>query len=510
MNFILRGKGLRALPHMVVAAVVALSAAGCDTDKIVEVQDPAALRPEDLNNLGSVPALVTGALRQFVGGYSGFGLDDAFLSASGVISDEFYYGDTFTTRSAADRRIMQPAVLGNISDAAYGRLHQARFNARRAFGVVDEFTTAATATADANSKAQLRSIEGYVYVTLSEGWCGAVPFSKVADTGPIDPIKGIEFGAPLGTVAMNDTAVTRFNEALALNAGNSLAAVGKGRALLNAGKFAEASAAVAAVPTTFVFLIEHSVNVAAENNPMYSLSNNGRYGVSNLEGGLVGTAAIRPDDVNPAVTAPSAEGIAFRGLRDPRVPWEAKTPNPNCFTASVRCWLNSNYPNQDADLPLASGVEARLIEAEAALRAGQTDVMLARLNTLRASAVNLIGRLYPNQRTGFVSTICGATPCALPALVDPAVAGTPAADQAAARRNLLFQERALWLFNTGHRQGDLRRLVRNYGLTSSQAFPSGPHFRTGVYGNDVAYPVPFAEEGNNPLYNSSACILTQA
>ncbi len=177
-----RRKGLGPLSRALVGIAMALPLVACDTDKLVEVEDPALRRPEDLNNSGAVPALVQGAFRQFVGGYSGFG-DDAFLSASGVITDEFYFGDTFTTRDAADKRNLQPPVLGNITDAAFGRLEQARFNARRAFAVVDQFSTTQTAAADAVSKAQLRTIEGYTYVTLAEGWCGAVPFGSTKRSG---------------------------------------------------------------------------------------------------------------------------------------------------------------------------------------------------------------------------------------------------------------------------------------------------------------------------------------
>ena len=130
MNRFLSGKRARALPGLVLAGGLALAGAGCDTNKLVEVQDPGALRPSDLNNLGSVPALVAGAFRQFVAGYSGLG-GDAFLSSVAVLTDEMYYGDTFTTREAADKRTLQPSVLGNISDGAYSALHQARFNARR-------------------------------------------------------------------------------------------------------------------------------------------------------------------------------------------------------------------------------------------------------------------------------------------------------------------------------------------------------------------------------------------
>ena len=87
MNSYNVGRGLRALPRVALAAAMAISIAACNTDKLVEVTDPEQLRPEDLTGLGPVPALVNGALRQFSGGYSGFG-GDAFLSSSAVLSDE--------------------------------------------------------------------------------------------------------------------------------------------------------------------------------------------------------------------------------------------------------------------------------------------------------------------------------------------------------------------------------------------------------------------------------------
>lgn len=501
-----RWKGLGSLSRLLVGAALALPLAACDTDKIVEVEDPAQRTPQEISNSGSVPALVQGAFRQFVGGYSGFG-DDAFLSGSAVITDEMYYGDTFTTRDAADKRTLQPPILGNITDPAFARLQQSRFNARRAFAVVSQYTTPATATSDAATKAQLRTIEGYVYTTLSEGWCSAVPFSVVPDTGAIDPA-AIQFGASLSVTQMNDTAVSRFNEAIALNPANNLAAVGKARSLLNNAKYALAASAVAAVPTLYVFRLEHSANTGAENNPMFSLTSNGRYGVANLEGGFSGSTASRPDTRTPGVTLADAEGIAFRGLGDPRVPWSGRPSSGNgCFSSSVICWLNNNYPTLDSDVPLASGVEARLIEAEGAMQAGNGATMITKLNELRAQAATLLGVLYPDQKQTFPLPGTGGTITLAP-LSDPG-AGLAAAEALAARRSLLFQERALWLYNTGHRQGDLRRLIRHYGLPSSSVFPTGNHFRGGTYGSDVAYPVPFGES-NNPEYKASACVTTQA
>ena len=133
MNHILRKPGLRALSGLILASGTLL--AGCNTDKLVTVSDPTLLTPGNIENAASVPGLIQGAQVELVGGYSGFG-DDAFLSSSAVISDEFYYGDTFTTRQAADSRNLQPTALGNISDAAFSRLQSARFNARRAFAAI--------------------------------------------------------------------------------------------------------------------------------------------------------------------------------------------------------------------------------------------------------------------------------------------------------------------------------------------------------------------------------------
>jgi len=499
MTEFLSGWRARALPRMAFA-VVAIGLSACNTDNLVKVSDPSTLRPADLNNIGSVPALVNGAFRQFIGGYSGFGLNDAFLSMTAVLSDEAYYGDTFTTRQAADQRIMQPTVLGNISDGAFTLLQQARFNARRAYGVVDQYSTSLTASADSATKAQLRAIEGYTYVTLSEGWCGDVPFSILPDVGDIDPT-AIQGGVGLTTKQMNDTAVVRFSQAIANSAANQLAAVGKGRALLNNGQFAAAAAAVAAVPTNYVFLLQHSQNTANENNPMYALQSNGRYGVSNLEGGLTAAGAAIRTDTASSVTAPggSAEGIAFRGLMDPRVPWEIKPTNGLCFSSSIRCKLNDNYPNFDADVPLASGVEARLIEAEAALQAGDGVTMMSKLNALRANSTALLIGLYPGAIPTNAFKLNGSLFTLAP-LADPV--------DPVARRNLLFTERALWLYNTGHRLGDLRRLARApYSLATTDVFPSGLFFRGGSYGSDVNYPIPFAEQ-NNTAFNPAACSTT--
>jgi hypothetical protein len=116
-------------------------------------------------------------------------------------------------------------------------------------------------------------------------------------------------------------------------------------------------------------------------------------------------------------------------------------------------------------VPTADYLEAQLIIAESELQSGALSAMTQRLNDLRATL-----ELDP--------------------LPDPV-------DQATAI-DLLFRERAFWLFLTGHRLGDLRRLVRQYGRPADTVFPSGLYFKGGqTYGPGVNLPLPAAET-NNP------------
>jgi hypothetical protein len=72
----------------------------------------------------------------------------------------------------------------------------------------------------------------------------------------------------------------------------------------------------------------------------------------------------------------------------------------------------------------------------------------------------------------------------------------------------MFSERAFWFFATGHRLGDLRRLVRQYGRAAESVFPTGAYFKGGTYGPDVNLPIPF-DELNNPLAQSG-CLDREA
>jgi hypothetical protein len=124
---------------------------------------------------------------------------------------------------------------------------------------------------------------------------------------------------------------------------------------------------------------------------------------------------------------------------------------------------------------VANGIDARLIEAEAALRANNLAQMLAILNALRANPPQL-GDIEPDP---------------LPPLTDPGTAEE--------RLDLLFREKAFWTFSRGQRLGDLRRLVRQYDRAANEVFPTGTHYKGGTYGTDVNLPV-VTDERNNPNF----------
>jgi hypothetical protein len=121
----------------------------------------------------------------------------------------------------------------------------------------------------------------------------------------------------------------------------------------------------------------------------------------------------------------------------------------------------------------ASGVEARLIEAEAALHAGDVGTWLSKLNALRAGTA-------------------GLTPLSDPGTADAQV-------------DLMFRERAFWMFGTAHRVGDLRRLVRQYGRAITSTFPTGPYHKDNLTRGDQGSIIIPQTEDNNPKYHDSDC-----
>jgi len=416
---------------------LALLVAGCDP---LEVDAPTINLPEDFANAAGAEAMRAAAIRSFNGAIS------PEARFSGMLADEFIMGSS--TQSGAerflDRRLSEDAeVEVDRASSAYERLHTARLEAIRAIRQLRAYAP----DTPPSRIGQLFAFSGYAKLLLAEDYCSGMAFNEIT------PDYRLRYGPALTTDEMFEQALADLDTAVTLAADSArildLARIGKARALLGLGRFPEAAAAAAPVPTDYVFEIEHTTEAPSQTNLLSFGTSRLRYSVADREGG---------------------NGLDFVSAQDPRV---QVTARGRTFDNLNTGYSIDKYPNTTAPLVLASGIEARLIEAEAALRANDVTGWLATLNALRADAI---------------------TP-ALPALEDPG--------DERGRVDLHFRERAFWLFATGHRLGDLRRLIRHYGRAADEVFPTGDHHHGGPYGSATSIPFPAETEGLNP--NVTGC-----
>lgn len=471
-------RNLRRLRAGAVIGAMAFPLAGCDIDEVLTVEDPAVATPASLETAAAVPTVYAGAVGDFQVAWSGNGLSDAFVPVVGLFSDEFRSSDTFTTRNDADRRTQASPSSGNLADIPYVALHRARRSTFVGATLVSKFSAATDPRI-----AELRSLNGYTFLAFGEAFCSGVPFAPEATAEQF-----IE-GAPLTTAQMFDSAASRFRAAIAgldtatdaaAVSRRNLARVGLARTLLNQAKYAEAATTVAAVPLGFVYKNQHSSNSNRQQNSLFNLNgSNRRYTVADVEG---------------------TNGLNYRSANDPRIPWTRpfNTATPPAlqvgFDNATPLYEQLLYSTPDADVPVADGVEARLIIAEAILNAGGT-TWIDTLNVMRQNYASIQAARFDN--FALVSAGDSVTATSLAPLTDP---GTQAA-----RIDLLFRERAFWLYATGHRLGDLRRLVRHYGRAVNSVYPTGAWHKGGVYGSDVNLVVGFDEE-NNSLFRRADCV----
>ena len=453
---------------------------------LLDVSNPDIVPPEGLNGTAALPTIRAGAIGDLHIAYTGSGAQgsggttEGVILLGGMLADELINTETFPDRILADARRPQreSVTLTNV----FRNVHRARRAAEVAAG---KFRTYSPDTTLDAGLAEMLSLAGYAYVFLAENYCSGVAVSTVNANG------SFTYGDPLTSAQVLDTALNRFQQALmaalaldtvkAFAVGDSsllksirasrtnmssLARVGIGRVLLDMGNASAADTAVAAVATTFAYLIQHDLNTTRQQNGVFNgMRKFKRYGVPDVEGRV---------------------GLAWRSLTDPRTP-SFRTPATNKgFDGSTPQWDQNRYVDEKAATPLASGLEARLIHAEAALLRGDTATYLSTLNALRSTPPS-----YILSGTAVLAAIT-------PALTSPA-------DSNAAVTQL-FTERGRWLWLTGHRLSDLRRLERQYARPDSLVFPNGGYFKSGLqYGGATSYPIPL-DEDNNP--KSHGCLST--
>lgn len=357
------------------------------------------------------------------------------------------------TGDVIDERVLDEGGPSTAGDQTYSLLQQVRGNAAQAIGLLTHYAPALSPAL----RGEMYAIEGYAELLLAEAYCSGVPLST------LDFEQDFTYRPGSTTAAVTEHALMLLDSAAALASDSAsvvaLVNVLKGRALVDLGDYANAAQAVAMVPDAFQYVVpvQWSTNADA-----FNLVMNG----------------------NSVATSEGGNGLPFSTSGDPRS--EVIAAGTNDF--GVPLFSPAKYPvNSTTPVVLASGIEARLIVAEAALAAHNTTAWLQTLNALRTTCVAV--ETCPTPAPAGTGGIAGLAP-----LSDPG--------SDSARVTLLFTERAYWLFLTGHRQGDLRRLVRDYDRPEETVYPSGLYFGgIGVYGTDVTLPIPKAERDNNPLFH---------
>ncbi len=446
----------------IAVVLMAVGGIGCRSSELLTVPPPAnVVSGAQLSDSAGAEVLRVGAIGEFA---------NALMSGGGatvygaMLTDEIRVGYVYTTQlTAVDARSLAIGPNGHtLFDQPYTGLQAARVQALQAIAALEQHPTA-NAPAEIG---ELFALVGYSELLLGEDVCSGSPISEVSPAGIVT------YGQPLSTDSMFGRALAHFDSAdvHGMTSVANLIVVGRGRALLNLGRFTDAGAAASASPATFVYNIQE-VNTQGSYYK-YWAGYFSYFTVGDRKGGT---------------------GFDYVSAHDARMPTvlEGTTPLglPLYYPLKFPINVTANDP-----VPLADGVEAQLIVAEAALHGGDVPTWLNTLNQLRASFVALRGP-YPADTSYHV----------LAPLSDPG--------SDSARVSLTFRERAFWLYGTDHRLGDLRRLIRQYGRDQAAVFPSGPYDNGtasafyGSYGTSVSFPIGAIESGNP---NFHGCSSTQA
>ena len=443
--------------------ILALTLIACDVNDLLDVPDPDVATPTTIESKDALPAVLASAQADYMVAYDG-NVSTNLVTGVGLITDELIHAETFPTRLEFDIRNIQ-ATTNTDLQTLYRNLHRARISAKRAATAYVKFDTTQLGWAES------LILEGMTYVNFGESFCNGVPFSELTQADSViygDPITNdsmfalaiVRFDSAITAIGFKDTAAAAASARTLRN----FARVAKARALLDRGQAAAAATVLAAevgpparaaVPDNFAYTINHSENTTRQNNGTFALIYDGRrFAVGNSEG--TNGLPFRTD------------GDTAAAVRDPRIRNGRGTGVAAFgFDGATPLFQEKKYPVRSSPIVVADGIEARLIEAEANLQtaAGGSGTWLATLNTLRTNA-GMAGNLV-NQ-------------------------GSQTANE-----NLFFKERAYWLWLTGHRLSDMRRLIRQYGRAPTAVFPTGAYPKGNVYGGDVNFPIYF-DEKNNP------------
>jgi starch-binding outer membrane protein, SusD/RagB family len=315
--------------------------AGCNS---LDVSNPGPIADADLDKASAMPGLVTGM---------SFDLSrsmDQMTQQTAVMADELFHGGSYASEGLFNRGIIRfEDVNGH-----WGAMHRARWVAE--VGIVRMKAVLGTGFDTSPLAARANIYAGLANRILGETVCSAV-----IDGGPAQDHK-VHFAR----AEANFTEAVRIATALTGGIRDSLLRVAYGgRASVRAwqGKWTEAAADAALVPTAYVFVAPFSTNTTPENNDLaFETTTRSEYTVFNTQWAQV--------------------------FRDPRVPWDTVRTTGGALAVGqdgrTTFFRQRKYINLGSDIPLVKGTEMLVLRAEAALRANDVTAAMGFINQARA------------------------------------------------------------------------------------------------------------------------------
>lgn len=415
-------------PAVIVAALALGAACSGTADRLLSVTTPSRLADDQFLVPQNASLIVNSAVADFdcaLGGY---------VVASGLASGELADASQTASRWSFDRRDIRPsdaqyATATCTGLGVYTPISTARFTNDQALQKLDSWTDAQVPDRQ-KLIATAALYAGYSYVLLAEGFCTAA----------------VNLGHEMQTAEVLDSAIARFTRAItlatSLNDQTTLnaARVGRARARIDKGDKTGAAADASLVPVSFVLTTHADASVGRLANRIYAENNSGTNGVT---------------------VAPAYRSLTVGGVADPRV---KVTDQARLAGDQANRWFTQNkYAALATPFPVATGIEAQLILAEAT--GGTQGVTI--LNSLRA-------------RSGV----------ALPAL---------SAAEVADFQGTIWSERARELFLQGNHFYDVRRGNLTLVPAPGASYPAGGAIaKAGTYGSARCWPLPDVERAANP------------
>ena len=338
--------------------MAALATVGCD-ESLFDVQNPGRILDGDLNTVAGVASLVTGMSSDFSVSYDNLSFTTAILSDE-VVGSGSYFSTGRYRRGLFD---------SEDANGFWAGVQRARWVAEAGLlrmASIDGYQF------DGNAEtARAHLFGGLANRWFGENFCQAV-FSAPYDEenpgpgGEVDTGEAVDRQGAFQRAAVLLEGAVRHGSSSGRSDIVSAAEGGLAQVYLGMGDMSNAVSHAAKVPTDFVFSAAYSSNSGRETSQIWN-ETHGRHEISAWMT-LAGTV----------------------GAGDPRTQWTdcsadgSGCPSGNGADGQTTHYRQEKYPTRDDDIPLVKGTEMRLIEAEAALVAGNLAGAMAKINEVRA------------------------------------------------------------------------------------------------------------------------------